>query len=235
MIAHSHANHLCVALDVERARAIELARLLSGRAGVLKIGLELFCGHGPAVVRDIAAAAPHAQLFLDLKLHDIPHTVQRAVVQVRGLGVTWLTVHGAGGPSMLRAAVDAAGDQVNIIAVTVLTALSDDDLHAVGFADAAGPSALRLAGVAKAAGVGAVVCSPLELSSLGRLGLTMVTPGIRAGNSDDDQQRTSSAAQAFAAGSDVLVVGRPITQAADPVVAAELLLTQLQAVGPQRR
>jgi orotidine-5'-phosphate decarboxylase len=236
MSRHSHAGHLCVALDVDTlSEATALATALVGKAGVLKIGLELFCGHGPSAVLAVAAAAPGTALFLDLKLHDIPHTVQRAVAQVRRLGVAWLTIHAAGGNAMMRAAVEAAAEDVNIIAVTMLTALSNEDVAAVGFAQDAGNSALQLAALARDAGVGALVCSPLEISKLRPLGLTMVTPGIRASHAGDDQQRTATAAQAFAAGSDLLVVGRPITRAVDPVLAADSLLAELKAAGPPRR
>jgi orotidine-5'-phosphate decarboxylase len=228
------SRSLCVALDVPTvAEAYALASQLNGVAGVLKVGLELFCAQGPSVVAAVKAAAPASDIFLDLKLHDIPHTVARATTSVRGLGVRFLTIHASGGSSMMRAAVEAAGDDVTIVAVTMLTALSNDDVRAVGFADDAGATASRLAVLAQHSGVRALVCSPLELSAIrGVVGRDMhiITPGIRAHDAPaDDQQRTATPADAMRMGSNMLVVGRPITRATDVRASAVSFLAAMSA------
>ena len=202
------------------ARAI--CGALRGEVGVLKVGLELFTRDGPSACA--LAKDADAQLFLDLKLHDIPATVGRAVASARALGAVWLTVHAAGGRAMLKAAVDAAGSETRIVAVTVLTSLDDADLADLGIDVSPTTQVLRLAELAWSAGVRAFVCSPLEAAALrASLGADaqLITPGIRpAGAPSADQKRVCSPADAIAAGADMLVVGRPIRQASDPVAAA---------------
>jgi orotidine-5'-phosphate decarboxylase len=226
------AARIVVALDVEDLdRAVTLARSLSGRVGWLKVGLELFTREGP---RAVAAIAEHAPVFLDLKLHDIPTTVARSVASAAALDVGLLTVHASGGPVMLRAASDAAGEasggRLRLLAVTVLTSTSDEELAAMGM-DVAEVQVPRLAAIAIASGIDGLVCAPADLSrvrdAVGADPL-VVTPGIRAQASEsDDHARAMSAAQAVAAGADLLVIGRPITRAEDPVAAVEAIVASL--------
>lgn len=198
----------------------------------MKVGLELFCRHGTsAVACGEAAGAP---VFLDLKLHDIPATVGRAVENLRGLasdGVRYVTVHASGGDAMLRAAVEAAGDALQIVAVTVLTSLDDDDLEALGVGASSGAQVERLAKLAFAAGVRDFVCSPAEARAVrAALGdsARIMTPGVRPAGADrQDQKRVTTPRDAIAAGADLLVVGRPIREAADPVVAARAIAAEI--------
>jgi orotidine-5'-phosphate decarboxylase len=238
-------DRLIVALDVPSAHgARELARKLAGSVSTFKVGNELFTREGPALVRELAAGGH--KVFLDLKFHDIPNTVAAAVRAAAELGVSMLTVHTAGGSAMLRAAVEAARAAPApplVLAVTVLTSLSDEALQETGVSGSARDQVLRLAALAQTAGCGGIVASPQEVAELRRrLGadLKIVTPGIRpaAGGSaaggikDDDQRRTATPAAAIQAGADYLVVGRPITQAADPRAAAQAILREMdQAVG----
>jgi orotidine-5'-phosphate decarboxylase len=226
------AGRIVVALDVEDlALGVSLARRLAGRVGWLKVGLELFTREGP---RAVAAIAEYAPVFLDLKLHDIPTTVARSVNWVAALDVRLLTVHAAGGPVMLRAAADAAADasdgRLRLLAVTVLTSTSDDELGAMGM-DVAAVQVPRLAALAIDCGIDGLVCAPADLErvrdSVGPDAL-VVTPGIRAQASEaDDHARAMSAAAAVGAGADLLVIGRPITRAADPVAAVEAIVSTL--------
>jgi orotidine-5'-phosphate decarboxylase len=205
-------------LDDARNGAASLRDLV----GCVKVGLELFVRHGPAAVALGAEAG--APVFLDLKLHDIPVTVARAVESACALGARYLTVHAAGGAAMLRAAVDAAAGRLDIVAVTVLTSLDADDMRSLGFAEPPAESALRLAELGMASGVRAFVCSPAEVAALrAALGreARLVTPGVRPpGSAEGDQKRVATPGAAIAAGADMLVVGRPIRDAADPRAAA---------------
>jgi len=226
------ASRIAVALDVEDLdRAVALARVLTGRVGWFKVGLELFTREGPRAVAEIAS---HGPVFLDLKLHDIPTTVARSVVSAAALDVGLLTVHASGGPVMLRAASEAAatasGGRLRLLAVTVLTSTSDEELAAMGMA-AAEVQVPRLAQLAVENGIDGLVCAPADLArvrgAVGRDPL-VVTPGIRAqAAATDDHARAMSAAEAVAAGADLLVVGRPITRAADPVAAVEEIAAAL--------
>jgi orotidine-5'-phosphate decarboxylase len=226
------AARIAVALDVEDLeQAVGLARLLSGRVGWLKVGLELFTREGP---RAVAAIAEHAPVFLDLKLHDIPTTVARSVASVAALEAGLLTVHASGGGAMLRAAVDAAAQEtqgrLRLLAVTVLTSTSDSELAAMGM-DEAHLQVPRLARLCVENGIDGLVCAPADIervrSAVGSSPL-VVTPGIRAQASDsDDHARAMSAAEAVSAGADLLVIGRPITRADDPVAAVERIVASL--------
>lgn len=231
-------NPLLVALDVpELDRAVDLARRLAGEVGGYKVGLELFAAHGPAAVQQIA---PFGPVFLDLKLHDIPTTVGRAAQQLGRLGVAMLTVHASGGRAMVAAAVEglATGSRGTtvpdgiVLAVTALTSLGEDDLGEVGLG-AADAAVGRLARLAVAAGAPGLVCAPRDLPRVRREvgpGLVVVTPGVRLRDaSHDDHARAATPGAALAAGATHLVVGRPITRAADPVAAARELLAQAPA------
>jgi orotidine-5'-phosphate decarboxylase len=221
-------NRLIVALDVDTLAAAEaLADRVAGVAGWLKVGLELFIAAGPAGVRALARRAP---IMLDLKLHDIPETVARATARAAELEVALLTVHVAGGRKMLEAAVRARGP-VKLLGVTVLTSLDDADLAEVGTGPSVAAVVARRAALAAAAGLDGVVASPGEAAALraalpaGRL---IVTPGVRpAGAAAGDQKRVATPAAAIAAGADLVVVGRPIRDAADPRAAAAAILAEL--------
>jgi len=226
------ASRIVVALDVDDLeQGVALARRLTGRVGWLKVGLELFTREGP---RAVAAIAEHAPVFLDLKLHDIPTTVARSVASAAALDAGLLTVHASGGPTMLRAAADAAGEasggRLRLLAVTVLTSTSDSELAAMGM-DGAEVQVPRLAAMAIGSGIDGLVCAPADLGRVrDAVGATplVVTPGIRAHTSErDDHARALSAADAVGAGADLLVIGRPITRAADPLAAVEEIVATL--------
>ena len=218
-------NPLCVALDASDARKNrEVARQVAEHAGVLKVGLTAFVAGGTELVTDIARLRP---VFLDLKLHDIPAQVGGAVTSAAATGASLLTIHASGGPAMVRAAVDAAGDDLTILAVTVLTSLDDDDLDRIGLMGPPDKAVLRLAELALEAGAPGLVCSPQEVAHLrerfgprGAGGPLLVVPGIRPAAADDDQKRTMTPREALEAGADLIVVGRPITEADDPGAAA---------------
>ena len=221
---------IAVALDApDIATAASWAAAVSPHVSTLKVGLELFCRHGPDVV-DAVRGARGADLFLDLKLHDIPATVAGAAKAVARLKPRYLTVHAAGGPAMVAAAVQAAPD-VRIAGVTILTSLSDGDLDTVGLLGPASDAVRRLAALAVGAGARALVCSPAEVALVRtEVGpdVTLITPGVRpAGAASDDQVRISTPQQALANGADLLVIGRPITGAADPGAAAAAIGTSL--------
>ncbi|MBM4280095.1 MAG: orotidine-5'-phosphate decarboxylase [Deltaproteobacteria bacterium] len=225
-------DRLCFALDVPDApSALALVDELQDDVGVFKIGLELFVACGPAIVRDVRARG--VAVFLDLKLHDIAHTVQSAVTRAVELDVRFLTVHASGGPAMLAAAAAAArGSRTTLLAVTALTSLTDDDLAAVGFAHTATTLVPRLAQLAHAAGIGGLVCSPHEVEAVKRVApsLYCVTPGVRsAGDDKGDQARVKSAHDAVAAGADAVVVGRPIRTAPSRRDAARRFVDELAA------
>jgi len=220
-----------VALDVSSAReARELVACIGDAAGLYKVGLQLFTAEGPGVVRELVAAGH--RVFLDLKLHDIPNTVARAVKSAAALGASMLTVHAAGGPSMLKAAVDAAGDRLTLLAVTVLTSMNDDELSQVGVAGRVLDQVLRLGELARTAGCEGLVASARESaqlrSALGE-GFAIVNPGVRpAGAELNDQRRVATPAEAIRAGASHLVVGRPITQSADPAKAAWAIIAEIE-------
>jgi orotidine-5'-phosphate decarboxylase len=226
-------RRLAVALDAsDREEVLGLVRLLHGRVGVAKIGLEAFVAHGPALVSEVVAL--EVPVFLDLKLHDIPNTVERAARAAARLGVAMLTVHASGGEAMLRAArsgASAAGRPPAVLAVTVLTSLDDAALEGLGIAGGAGGRALAWATLAQRCGCAGVVCSPREVQALREAVGTpflLVTPGVRpAGEDAGDQRRVATPREAIAAGADLLVVGRPITAAADPAAAAEAILADM--------
>jgi orotidine-5'-phosphate decarboxylase len=223
-------SRVIFALDLpslDRARAMALA--VRDAVGMFKVGLELFVESGPKATA--LGAEIGRPIFLDLKLHDIPETVERAVARASALGARFLTVHASGGPTMLARAVERAraeGRELEIVAVTVLTSLDDRDLAAMGFSGDVGTNVENLARMAWAQGVRSFVCSPHEAARLRKaLGAeaTLITPGVRASGagSPDDQKRTMSAGDAVRQGASWVVVGRPIRDAADPLSAARAL------------
>lgn len=221
-------QRIAVALDVDTLdEACVLAQQLTGHVGWFKVGLELFGSYGPDAVRAIAT---YGDVFLDLKLYDIPTTVERAARQVRALGVGLLTVHASGGETMMRAACEGFGSAGRILAVTVLTSLSERDLAAVG-TDGSAIQVVRLAKLATASGVSGLVCAPRDLTRVrAAVGadVTLVTPGIRpGGEAVDDHARSATPTLALRCGADLLVVGRPITRASNPVAAADAIAAEL--------
>jgi orotidine-5'-phosphate decarboxylase len=219
---------IAVALDVaDLSIASDLAASLGDNVACLKIGLETYLRDGsPGVVKIMAAASSGTELFLDLKLHDIPNTVVGAARSVAHLRPALLTVHAGGGPKMIEAAVHALPD-TEITAVTILTSMSAGDLAAVGITGEPIEAVVRLAKLAVDAGAAALVCSPLEVAAVrSAVGpdVRLVIPGVRpAGSALGDQQRVATPEQAIADGADLLVIGRPITGAADPAQAARAI------------
>ena len=229
-------NPILVAIDtanVEEARALVAA--VAGEVGGVKIGLEFFAAHGP---RAAQVAGQGADLFLDLKLHDIPNTVAGAVRAVAPLEPLLLTIHAAGGAAMMRAAADAAAQaaagrrRMKLLAVTVLTSLDESDLASVGQHGPIAEQARRLALLARDSGLDGAVCSPHEVASLRAAcgqEFLLVVPGIRpAGAALGDQKRVMSPREALEAGADYLVIGRPITAAPDPAAAARAILREMR-------
>lgn len=231
----SNAPKIFCALDrPDLDGALALGRSLVGAVDGLKVGLEFVTANGPAGVRRVVDLG--LPVFLDVKFHDIPNTVARAVRAAGSLGVAMLNLHVAGGSAMLRAAVEAAEGLKHrpwLLGVTVLTSIDDRDLAALGVAEPASEQVLRLADLAKTAGLDGVICSPHEIATLReRCGadFKLVVPGIRPRSSAaDDQKRVMSPEQAAALGADALVIGRPITQASDPRAAALAINAEVAA------
>ena len=232
---HDARSRLMVALDVPSAKAAsEMVKKLDGTCTWFKVGMELFTAAGPAAV-ELLVKRGHS-VFLDLKFHDIPNTVAGAVRSAAGLGVRMVNVHAAGGPAMLAAAREAlAGiaDPPELLAVTVLTSMDTAQLRAAGVGRAPADQVELLAKMALKTGIRGFVCSPEEVAALRRLTGSegvLVTPGIRpAGVNAGDQKRLATPAHALRHGASYLVVGRPITQAADPAAAAEAIVEEMAA------
>ena len=231
----SPSDRLIVALDTPSASsAMELVAELQGLCHWFKVGMELFYSAGGHIVTDLRDRG--FEVFLDLKLHDIPNTVAGAVRSVSGLGASLLTIHAAGGESMMRAAAEVSShsDAPALLAVTVLTSMDAASLAATGVSDTPHAQVLRLASLARDSGISGLVCSPQEVAAVrdavGADFLTVV-PGIRPADAagSDDQARTASAAAAIASGASMLVVGRPITKAPSPAKAAAALLAEIEA------
>ena len=201
----------------------------------LKVGYELFTAQGPGIVEKLMARG--FEVFLDLKFHDIPNTVAHACRVAADMGVWMVNVHTLGGKRMMsaaREAVEASGNRPYLIGVTILTSHSDEELAEIGIQGDAGDNVLRLAGMAMESGLDGVVCSPREASALRQQfpGSVLVTPGVRLESSQvDDQRRTMTPAEAMAAGSSYLVIGRPITQALDPLQALRYIRSTLGLAG----
>ncbi|MBB4930862.1 orotidine-5'-phosphate decarboxylase [Lipingzhangella halophila] len=225
------AAPIAVAIDApEIEAAARWASAVAPHVSTVKVGLELYLRYGPEVVTTVRGANK-VSVFLDLKLHDIPDTVERATRNVARLRPSYLTVHAAGGRDMIAAAVDAA-PETRIAAVTVLTSLDDAALEEVGVRGPAEDAARRLAALAVDAGAQALVCSPREVAALrAEVGpdITLITPGVRpAGSDQGDQARVATPEAALAAGADLLVIGRPITRAPDPGAAAASIAAALR-------
>ena len=227
-------DRLIVALDVaSAAEAQKLVTSIGDNAAIYKIGKQLFTSEGPSLVRDLVSSG--RKVFLDLKYHDIPNTVASAVRAAADLKVHMLTVHALGGSKMLRAAEEASAQSTSkplVLAVTVLTSMTDEDLAEIGISASAQEQVVRLAKLAQKAGLGGLVASPSELKALGQAvgqAMKIVTPGVRpAGSDKGDQARVATPAEAIANGADYIVVGRPITAASDPAAAAKAILTEIQ-------
>ena len=232
---------LYCALDARDRPTVErLAHVLAPAVGGLKLGLEYFCAHGPEGIRAVRTAG--RPLFLDLKLHDIPNTVAGAVRSVVALEPHYLTIHAAGGVAMMRAAREAAEEEAarqgvappNLLGVTVLTSLDEAELARQGVATTTREQVLRLAALVHEAGLAGVIASPYEIEALRAehgADFHIVVPGIRpasgAGSGRGDQARVATPADAARAGATALVVGRPITQAPDPLAAARAIAEEI--------
>ena len=231
-------NPIIVALDVPSAeQALKLAEQVAPAVGAFKIGKELFVAAGPDIVKRVRATG--AAVFLDLKFHDIPNTVAKAVASAVRLDVQMLTIHTSGGSAMMRAAEKSAQDTAQalgrpaplVLGVTVLTSMDGGALTEIGCEANVGHQVERLASLAVNSGLRGLVCSPLEIVALRKIlpaGIQLVTPGIRTGaEKADDQKRTLSPREAIAAGASWLVIGRPIYAAENPRAAAEQILASL--------
>ncbi|MEU6997669.1 orotidine-5'-phosphate decarboxylase [Nonomuraea sp. NPDC046570] len=222
---------IAVALDApDLETAARWASLVTPHVSTVKVGLELYLRYGPDVIASVRGASG-VQVFLDLKLHDIPNTVAGAARAVSRLRPAFLTVHAAGGAAMIQAAVEAV-PHTQVAAVTVLTSLSEGDLGRIGLAGPAGDAVRRLAVLAVSSGATALVCSPHEVAAVrAEVGpdITLITPGVRPTGSDSqDQARVATPEQALADGADLLVIGRPITASPDPGATAAAIAASLR-------
>ena len=231
-------DKLIVALDLpSAAAAAQLAEELRGRAGLFKVGSELFTAEGPVLVHYLVANG--IKVFLDLKFHDIPNTVRAATREATRMGVIMLNVHASGGRAMMAAAAESAREASSalrmprplVLGVTVLTSLTGEDLKEIGMGGAPGEAVERLARLAQSAGLDGVVASPREITVIRRAcgpNFVIVTPGIRPATAEvNDQARIATPASAIQACADFLVVGRPITSAQDPATAAEAIVAEM--------
>jgi orotidine-5'-phosphate decarboxylase len=227
----STLDRLIVALDVPNADAARrLVSQLSGSVGMFKVGLQLFTAEGPGLVRELVKDGH--RVFLDLKLHDIPNTVSHAVHSAVDLGVSMLTVHASAGSEGLQVAAEASGNHIAVVAVTVLTSFSDQDLQGIGVPHPVAGQVLHLAALARAAGCAGVVTSPRETAQVRQAQGTrfaIVNPGVRpAGSQKDDQERTATPGEAIRSGATYVVVGRPITKAENPAKAAYEIVQEME-------
>lgn len=225
-------DRLIIALDFpDAAQALNCARALSGDVSFFKIGLQLYTAAGPEIVR--AVAANGAKVFLDLKLHDIPNTVAKAVAAASELGVAMLTLHLSGGRSMIEAAVASCPPALLLLGVTVLTSADEAALQETGVEGSIQAQTLRLAELGATAGIRGLIASPQEVTSLReQLGdeMTIITPGVRpTWAAPHDQKRFTTPREAVRNGADYLVIGRPVTEHADPREAVRKILEELAA------
>lgn len=220
-------DRLVIAVDLSaRDEILRMVDQLRGVAGVFKIGLQAFIANGPSIVREVVSRGE--RVFLDLKIHDIPNTAKHAVAEAASLGASICTVHSAGGTAMLQA---CAHDSLLVLGVTVLTSLDEADLLQIGFGGNAIENAVRLAKLAQSAGLRGVVASPLEITPIRDAcggEFVILTPGIRPAGADaGDQRRMMTPGDAIRAGASYIVVGRPITGAADPRSAAQRIVDEM--------
>ena len=235
MLEADARERVIVALDCDRARALELADALSGHAAWLKVGMTLFYAEGPTIVRELRERG--FKVFLDLKLHDIPHQVHGAARAAALTGADLITSHGLGAGAMMAAAREGVeeaaegGERARVIAVTVLTSMDQQALSDIGVELPVADEADRLARLARENGIDGVVCSPHEAARMRELlgeDALVVTPGVRpAGAALGDQSRVATPAEALAHGASHIVVGRPITGADDPVAACDAIVAEL--------
>lgn len=236
MLEADARDRIIVAIDCDRARALELADALEGHARWLKVGMTLFYAEGPQIVREFNERG--FKVFLDLKFHDIPHQVRGAARSAALAGADLMSVHGLGSGAMLAAcregaeqAAEVRGNRPNLVAITVLTSMDQDALAQIGVTDAVADEAARLARLAQDNGIDGIVCSPMEAASMRALlgpDAWIVTPGVRpAGAALGDQSRVATPSEAIARGASHIVVGRPITGADDPVAAYESIVSEL--------
>ena len=226
-------NPVFVALDTpDLSRALEIANSVKPHVGGLKIGLEFLTAQGPNGIRKIVETG--LPVFADTKFHDIPNTVAGAAREIAKYGVAIFNIHASGGAEMMKSAVEAASQsnpRPKIIAVTVLTSMGDDDLPSIGQQGPLADQVVRLAKLAKASGLDGIVCSPREIAVVRKAcgpDFLIVTPGIRpAGSAVGDQRRVNTPADALRVGSNILVIGRPITAAADPAAAARAIAGEI--------
>ncbi|MFL5238164.1 MAG: orotidine-5'-phosphate decarboxylase [Rhizomicrobium sp.] len=233
MTALRVANPVFVALDTpDLPRALDLAKALRPHVGGVKVGLEFISALGPSGIHEIASLG--LPVFADVKFHDIPNTVAGAAREIAKLGVALFNVHASGGAEMMRTAkkeASAVDPKVKVIAVTVLTSTTDNDLPVIGQGDSVALQVARLARLAQDCGLDGVVCSPREIEIVRRAcgrGFLIVTPGVRpAGASLADQRRVMTPVEAVQLGADILVIGRPITAADDPAAAAAAIAEEV--------
>ncbi len=223
-------DRLIVALDFPtQSKALALVSALSGSISIYKIGLQLYTAEGPGIVRAVTATG--AKIFLDLKLHDIPSTVAKAVVVAGELGVQMLTVHLSGGGAMLKAAVEARSPNLSLLGVTVLTSATQETLSETGVNARIEEQVLRLAELGRKSGIDGLITSPHEVRILReRLGkeMKLITPGVRPSwAAANDQKRFTTPSEALKSGADYLVIGRPITADPNPRAAVERLLEEI--------
>jgi len=232
-------DRIIVALDFDNKQdALDLVKKLNGKVGVFKVGKELFTKCGPEIVKEIQNLG--GKVFLDLKYHDIPNTVSKAVAQATKMGVYMMTLHTSGGAEMLKAAMESAeknavdGNVPILLGVTVLTSLDDDGLHQIGFNYTAEELVVKLVAMAKNSGIKGIVCSAKEVSKLREIfgdEMILVTPGIRpVWSIAGDQKRITTPADAIKNGSDFMVIGRPITKAENPTEAAEKIAEEISKI-----
>lgn len=222
-------DNLILALDVNSPdEALRWVERLKGKVGCFKVGLQLFTQSGPDLVREIRKRG--AEVFLDLKFHDIPNTVAKAVESVAGLDVRYLTIHTLGGSAMMEAACKACPERTTLLGVTVLTSHDDEDLRELGLNHTTAGQVALLARMAQEAGLRGLVCSAMEVETLRHIlgsEMKLITPGVRpAGSEKDDQSRVTTPQEAIEKGSTAVVIGRPILKASDPEGLVESLLDQ---------
>lgn len=233
-------SQIIVALDMQRTEALALAARLQGRVRWVKVGMTLFYAEGPSIVSALQSLG--FDVFLDLKLHDIPHQVAGAAAEIARLGVGMFTVHASGGAAMMAAAVESSRRAAtesghvtpSVLAVTVLTSTDDEGLSRIGIDATAADQVARLAMLARDAGTDGLVCSPAEATRVRGIAgddALIVTPGVRpAGTAAGDQARFATPRAALEAGATHLVIGRPITAAADPIVALDEILAEIEGM-----